>query len=400
MAPLPTDDQNKTGIDKSQKPCTLHTLSSIKEIDQNVWNALAIPSEENYNPFISHEFLLLLEESGSIQPETGWMPYHLILKTDDTIVGVAPSYLKGHSQGEYIFDHHWADAFHRAGGQYFPKLLIASPFTPVPGPRLLCKSEDYQKTFATAIKQLTHEMKLSSAHINFITKGEYKTLKDMSFLMRLGEQFHWKNRGYDCFDDFLGELASRKRKTIRKERRKALEDGIEIHHINGADIKEHHWDAFWIFYNDTGARKWGSPYLTRNAFSLLSQKMAKDIILVFAYHEGDSEPIAGALHFLGGNSLYGRYWGCRENANFLHFECCYYQAIDIAIEQRLSTIEAGAQGHHKLARGYEPTPTYSAHWIDDPSFRDAISRYLQQERLEINQEIEYLKEITPFKKSN
>ncbi len=383
-----------------QASMNVRTLTGYREIAGAVWDAHACPDGGAYNPFVSHCFLSLLEESGSATARTGWMPCPIVLERAGEIFGVAPGYLKGHSQGEYIFDHHWADAYERAGGRYYPKLLIASPFTPVPGPRLLCADQAQQTFLATGIRQLTDRLGLSSAHVNFTTAEERSVLEETGFLPRLGEQFHWHNRSYQSFDDFLAALASRKRKTIRQERRKVGEAGILIRNISGDDIAEHHWDAFWHFYQDTGARKWGTPYLTREAFSLLGERMADDIVLTLAYADTalSGDPIAGALHFLGSDTLYGRYWGCMEAAKFLHFECCYYQAIDIAIARGLARIEAGAQGSHKLARGYEPVPTFSAHYIPDPSFARAIADYLDQERHGTAQEIEALKDFSPFRK--
>ncbi|MEL6380056.1 MAG: GNAT family N-acetyltransferase [Pseudomonadota bacterium] len=377
----------------------LRTVSSIGEIAEAQWDRHAFPPGVPYNPFIAHRFLTLLEESGSIADDTGWRPNLLILEQGDDILGVAPAYLKGHSQGEYVFDHAWADAYSRAGGQYYPKLLIAAPFTPAPGPRLLCADRDHRPLLAGAIRQFTDQTGLSSVHINFITQAERTLLEADGYLARLGEQFHWANRGYETFDDFLAALASRKRKTIRQERRKATEQGIRIENITGCDLKEHHWDSFWVFYQDTGMRKWGTPYLTREAFSLLGERMADDLLLTLAYADGGTEPIAGALHFIGGDTLYGRYWGCTEQAKFLHFECCYYQAIEYAITAGLARVEAGAQGTHKLARGYEPVPTFSAHYLPDPNFREAVSRYLAHERHGVAEDIAALKNYTPYKKT-
>lgn len=379
---------------------TLRTQTSLSQISQSDWDAQAFPEGTPYNPFISHTFLQLLEQSGSVGDGTGWLPSYLVLENDKSIKGVAPAYLKGHSQGEYVFDHHWADAYERAGGRYFPKLLIASPFTPVPGPRLLCADSDDRLLLAGSIRQLTDRLGVSSAHINFITQSERTLLEGQGFLPRIGEQFHWHNRDYKSFDEFLAALSSRKRKTIRQERAKVMQDGIRIENISGPDLCEHHWDSFWIFYQDTGMRKWGTPYLTRQAFSLLGERMANDLVLTLAYNEGSKQPIAGALHFIGGDTLFGRYWGCTQQAKFLHFECCYYQAIEYAITHGLSRIEAGAQGHHKLARGYEPVPTFSAHYIPDAGFHEAIRHYLEQERRGVSEEISALKDYTPYKKSS
>ena len=397
------DDQTKSRDEQvNQNPddttsLQLRTLGSISEIDGHRWDELAT-SLSPYNPLISHCFLQILEESGSVKRETGWMPHHLLLEKNNEIIGLAPAYLKGHSQGEYVFDHHWADAYERAGGRYFPKLVIASPFSPVPGPRLLCADAALYPLFGQAIAQLTDKLQLSSAHINFILSQEQDALADVGFLPRLGEQFHWKNKNYQNFDEFLAELSSRKRKTIRAERRKASAGGIRVQNYRGNEISPEYWDKFWIFYQDTGARKWGSPYLTRECFTLMSERMGEDLLMTLAFEPDNPDPIAAALHLIGGDTLYGRYWGCAHQAKFLHFECCYYQAIDFAIENGLARVEAGAQGHHKLARGYEPVATYSAHFIPNPSFKDAIENYLDHERRHTEQEIEALKNFTPFKK--
>lgn len=387
----------------SSTALTLRMVNAMSDIAPERWDALARTGGTEgaegraYNPFISHRFLSILEESGSVGPDTGWQPCPLVLARGDTIIGVAPCYLKTHSYGEYVFDQHWADAYERAGGQYYPKLVIASPHTPVPGPRLLCANPHDLALFARALGEMTGKMGLSSAHVNFTTDEEQSSLTAAGFLGRIGEQFHWHNRGYASFDDFLAALSSRKRKAIRQERRKATSDGIYVCNIAGADITPAHWDALWGFYQDTGARKWGTPYLTRDAFSLLGTQMPDDLLLTLAYAPDDPAPIAGALHMIGSDALYGRYWGARREVKFLHFECCYYQAIDYAITHGLARVEAGAQGHHKLARGYEPVVTRSAHWICDPSFRTAISNYLDHERDATTQEIELLQNHTPFR---
>ncbi len=372
------------------------TLSAISEIGAEQWNRLANPLPEAYNPFVSHEFLSALEASKSVAPETGWAPMHLIVEEAGEIIGAAPLYAKGHSQGEYVFDHHWADALHRAGGRYYPKLLSAAPFTPVPGPRLLAKTHAAKATIATLLREAAAQTGASSAHVNFITDDDRSILEAAGFLPRMGEQYHWFNRGYETFEDFLGELASRKRKQIRRERREAA-DGLTIRRLIGAEITERHWDAFWMFYQDTGARKWGHPYLTRTFFRLVADSMSDRLLFIVA--ERDGEPVAGALNFIGGDALYGRYWGCTEDLPFLHFELCYHQAVDFAIEHGLNRVEAGAQGQHKIARGYEPVSTWSAHWIENDSFRDAIDRYLQSEREQTGMEIDTLKDYTPFRKS-
>jgi hypothetical protein len=373
------------------------TLSSIREIEAPAWNALANPDPKTFNPFVAHEFLSALEESKSVAPEAGWAPMHLVVEEAGKVIGLAPLYAKGHSQGEYVFDHHWADAFARAGGSYYPKLLCAAPFTPVPGPRLLAQTGAAKTAIALALRQITQQVGASSAHVNFITGDDKEALLRAGFLPRMGEQYHWFNKGYDSFEGFLGALASRKRKAIRRERREAT-DGLIIRRLIGAQISERHWDAFWRFYQDTGARKWGYPYLTRTFFRLIAERMPERILLIVAERGG--EPIAGALNLIGGDALYGRYWGCTQDAPFLHFELCYHQAVEFAIERGLSRVEAGAQGQHKIARGYEPVATWSAHWIVNPSFRDAIDRYLEAERTQTGAEIETLKEFTPFRKSS
>ncbi len=372
----------------------VRTTSSMAEIDAAGWNRLANPEPSAYNPFVSHEFLSALEESKSVSPETGWAPMHLLVEEAGALVGAAPLYVKGHSQGEYVFDHHWADAYEHAGGRYYPKLLCAAPFTPVPGPRLLAASPQTKSILAQALRQATQQIGASSAHVNFTEDSDKTALENAGFLPRMGEQYHWFNRGYDSFGDFLSALTSRKRKAVRRERREAA-NGLVIKRLTGAEITERYWDAFWLFYQDTGARKWGHPYLTRSFFRIIAETMAEKILLIVAERQG--EPIAGALNFIGGNALFGRYWGCTEDVPFLHFELCYHQAVEFAIERRLERVEAGAQGQHKIARGYEPIPTWSAHWIQNENFRAAISRYLDAERRQTGLEIEALKDYTPFK---
>ena len=384
----------------AEREFTARTLSSLSGLTPAEWDALANPPGRPYNPFIGHTFLNALEESGSATPETGWAPSHVLLEVNNELVGAAPTYLKSHSQGEYVFDHGWADAYERAGGHYFPKVQIAAPFTPATGPRLLTRpGEDaatYRVALASAIAQLVDQNELSSAHITFLPRDEWEALGELGFLQRTDQQFHWLNDGYDTFDQFLGELSSAKRKNLRKERERALENGLEVEWLTGAEITEAHWDAFWVFYQDTGSRKWGRPYLTREFFSLVGERMADDILLIFAKRDG--HPIAGALNFIGGDTLFGRYWGCTEYHKFLHFELSYYQAIDFAIERGLPRVEAGAQGGHKLVRGYMPVTTYSAHWIRDPGFREAVADFLERERNYVAEDLEVLKRHTPFKK--
>jgi len=380
---------------------TARTLASLAGIAPADWDALANPSGRPYNPFVSHAFLNALEESGSATARTGWAPAHMLLEHAGKLVGAAPAYLKSHSQGEYVFDHGWADAFERAGGQYFPKLQCAVPFTPAPGPRLLLAQGEnealYRTALASALVQMLEQHDLSSLHITFLPESDWRALGEIGFLRRIDQQFHWMNKGYGSFDDFLAELASAKRKNLRKERARAVEAGLEIEWLTGADITETHWDDFWVFYQDTGSRKWGRPYLTRSFFSLVGERMSDDILLIFARRNG--RPIAGALNFIGGDTLFGRYWGCTEYHKFLHFELAYYQAIDFAIEHGLARVEAGAQGGHKLVRGYEPVSTYSAHWITDPGFRQAVADYLEREREYVAEDIEVMRRHTPFRKA-
>jgi len=349
------------------------------------------------NPFLSHAFLSALEDSGSAAAGTGWQPLPICIDgPDGRPAALMPAYAKSHSAGEYVFDHAWAEAYERAGGVYYPKLQIAVPFTPVPGRRLLTKDAALAGALIAAAEAVVRENGLSSAHATFIDEAEVPLFEAANWLIRVDRQFHWHNDGYASFDDFLASLSSRKRKAIRKEREAALA-GLEVEHVTGADLTEAHWDAFWHFYQDTGARKWGRPYLTRSFFSLLGERMAERILLVLARRDGVA--IAGALNLIGTDTLYGRYWGCAEEVPFLHFELSYYQAIEIAIVRGLGRVEAGAQGEHKLARGYRPVPTWSAHYIADPNFRAAVADYLTSERRAVENEIEYLGELTPFKKA-
>lgn len=374
---------------------------SLSEVDRAGWDAVANPAGEPYDPFLSWDFLEALERSGAACPATGWSPCHLIVEgPGGTIRAAMPLYAKTNSQGEFVFDHSWADAYERAGGNYFPKLLSAVPFTPVTGRRRLVPQGPDQEQLKDALLagavQLADQNKFSSLHINFADPIEAEELEATGLLKRTDQQFHWENDGYESFDDFLAALSSAKRKNLRKERRRAQEE-LTFEHITGADLTETHWDVFYEFYLDTGARKWGSPYLNRETFSILGERMADQILLIFA-KDGD-RPIAGALNMIGSDTLYGRYWGCNEHRPLLHFEVCYYQAIDFAIERGLSRVEAGAQGGHKLARGYAPVTTYSNHWIAHEGLRDAIGEYLERERYAVKRDMEYLKERTPFKKS-
>jgi predicted N-acyltransferase len=362
----------------------------------------AIPAEQwdrlagSANPFVSHAFLTALEDSGSVGPGSGWTPAPIAIEDGRGHLHAAlPAYLKDHSQGEYVFDHAWADAWQRAGGRYYPKLQIAAPFTPATGPRLLLEDEAHAAPLLAAAEHLCAQHGLSSAHATFIEPAQRALFERAGWLLRNDIQFHWHNRGYASFEDFLGALSSRKRKDLRKERARARE-GLEIHHLTGADLRPEHWDAFWAFYQDTGARKWGHPYLTREAFDLVGERLGERVLLVLAFENG--EPIAGALNFIGAEALYGRYWGCTRDRPFLHFELCYYQAIDAAIARGLARVEAGAQGGHKLARGYEPVRTWSAHWIADAGFREAVADFLEREREGVAQESLYLGSRTPFRK--
>jgi predicted N-acyltransferase len=348
------------------------------------------------DPFLTHAFLSALEQSGSATARTGWQPIPIAIDAPDGVpAAVMPAYAKSHSQGEYVFDHSWAHAWERAGGDYYPKLQIAVPFTPVPGRRLLARDPALAPQLIAAAEAVVRSNGLSSAHATFIAAGEVPLFEAAGWLIRTDSQFHWHNEGYGSFEDFLSRLSSRKRKTIRKERASA-QQGLAIEHVCGAAIGEHHWDAFWRFYQDTGSRKWGRPYLTRRFFTLIGERMADRILLIFALRDG--EPIAGALNLIGDDCLYGRYWGTTADVPNLHFEICYYQAIEAAIERGLARVEAGAQGGHKLARGYRPVPTYSAHYIPDLRFRDAVAGFLEAERRAVAQEIEMLDEMTPFRK--
>lgn len=373
-------------------PITARTAEGVASIGKDEWDACAGTA----NPFVSHDFLSALEESGSATARTGWQPVPIVIDGDDgKPAAILPAYAKSHSQGEYVFDHAWADAWQRAGGEYYPKLQIASPFSPVPGPRLLLRDPTLAPALIAAAEALVTENGLSSAHATFVDPDQIPLFEAADWLIRTDRQFHWANRGYGSFDDFLAALASRKRKAIRKERAAAVE-GLEIVELSGADITEAHWDAFWEFYQDTGTRKWGRPYLTRTFFSLLSERMADKLLLILALRGG--VPIAGALNLIGADTLYGRYWGCNEDVPYLHFELCYYRAIDAAIARGLARVEAGAQGEHKLARGYEPVATWSAHYIPHAGFRRAVADYLEHERRAIEANIEGLVAFTPFKK--
>jgi uncharacterized protein len=382
----------------------IETHGSLSAIDAGEWDACACPEAADggppLDPFTTHRFLLALEESGSVGPGTGWQPQYLAARAGGQLIGVAPLYAKSHSQGEYIFDHSWAHAYERAGGRYYPKLQIAVPFTPATGRRLLARpglEALAQAALVEGAVTVAARHGLSSVNITFCTEEEAAAGEALGLLHRVTQQFHWENRGYESFDAFLAGLSSRKRKNIRKERATAQCFGGEIVSLTGDDIRPEHWDAFWRFYQDTGARKWGSPYLTRAFFRHVHETMRDDVLLVLALREG--RPVAGALNFIGRETLYGRYWGALEDHPCLHFEACYYQAIDHAIAHGLKRVEAGAQGEHKLARGYLPVATHSLHWIADEGFRRAVREYLVAERSAVGQEMEILTSYGPFRRT-
>jgi predicted N-acyltransferase len=373
---------------------TARIADGVASFDADDWDACAGTA----NPFVGHAFLSALERSGSATPGRGWQPLPIAVDgPDGKPAGVIPAYAKGHSQGEYVFDQGWADAYHRAGGTYYPKLQIAVPFSPVPGPRLLLRDPAVAPALIAAAEAVVTQHGLSSAHATFVSPDQVPLFEAAGWLIRTDSQFHWTNNGYACFDDFLAALASRKRKAIRRERADAVA-GLDIVHLTGSEITEAHWDAFWQFYQDTGARKWGRPYLTRAFFSMIGDSMADRILLILALRDG--RPIAGALNLIGADTLYGRYWGACEDVPFLHFELCYYQAMDAAIARGLRHVEAGAQGGHKLARGYAPVATWSAHYIADPGFRRAVADFLEAERRAVARDIDHLADMTPFRKGD
>ncbi|HEX4410460.1 MAG TPA: GNAT family N-acetyltransferase [Xanthobacteraceae bacterium] len=393
----PDDSINKTNILKNIAASSCETKESgiaAAEISDQVFD---------YNPFLSHEFFAALEASHSVGPRTGWQPQHVLARTHDgTLVAAAPAYLKSHSRGEYVFDAGWADAYERAGGQYYPKLQIAVPFTPATGRRLLVRREEgldedaIRRAVGRGLSQLCTRSGISGVHVTFATETECNLLGELDYLRRTDQQFHWENHGFASFDDFLGAMTARKRKTIKRERHDALTNGIEVHWLTGSDLTEEIWDAFFEFYMETGSRKWGRPYLTRSFYSLVGETMRDRVLLVMAKRAG--RWIAGAINFIGSRTLFGRHWGAIEHHPFLHFELCYYQAIDYAITHKLSRVEAGAQGEHKISRGYMPTTTHSAHYIADPGLRRAIADYLVRERAYVEASGSDLAELAPFRK--
>ena len=388
----------------SQHEVEINVVPAIAQIGQVDWDACACPEVADggrpNDPFTTYRFLSALEDSGSVGPGTGWQPQYLAAKIQNRVIAVAPLYVKSHSQGEYIFDQNWAHAYEQAGGRYYPKLQIAVPHTPATGRRFLVHPDFAEAGFSALVQgaiQLASENKVSSVHATFCTKEEAILGEKLGLMSRATQQFHWLNNDYADFDGFLADLSSRKRKNIRKERAQAQSFGGDIVTLRGDQIEAEHWDAFWEFYQDTGTRKWGTPYLTRQFFRIAQETLRDDMVLVLARRDG--EWIAGALNFVGRETLYGRYWGCVEHHACLHFELCYYQAIDIAIGDGLARVEAGAQGQHKLARGYLPTQTHSLHWVGDPRFADAIGSYLKAEREAVEDEIEVLTEYGPFRRT-
>ncbi|MET3659857.1 GNAT family N-acetyltransferase [Aquamicrobium ahrensii] len=397
------------GDDQANAKTANHVVriaTSMSAFTQSEWDSLHSgkkDTEKLYNPFTSFSFLLSLEESDCVGGRSGWQPHHLRLETaDGRLLGALPCYAKAHSQGEYVFDHGWADAFDRAGGRYYPKLQCSIPFTPATGPRLLvaegCDSLSVKAGLSEALKIVSDKLEVSSAHVTFLPQGDVAIMEAAGFLHRTDQQFHFFNESFASYEDFLATLASRKRKALRKERREALANGISIDWLTGSDLTERVWDDFFAFYMDTGSRKWGRPYLNRRFFSLIGERMADDILLVMAKRNG--RYIAGAINFIGSDTLFGRNWGCIEDHPSLHFEVCYHQAIDFAIANKLKVVEAGAQGEHKLARGYQPVTTHSMHYIAHPALRRAVADYLRQERRDVALMSDYLNEHTPFRKGD
>tara|TARA_R110000787_G_scaffold137458_9_gene250399 strand:+ start:76375 stop:77541 length:1167 start_codon:yes stop_codon:yes gene_type:complete len=386
--------------DSSDEALSVEIINDLDRVDAGEWDACAGAE----NPFLSHAFLSALEDSGCATAEQGWMPYHLAVRgADGKLDACAPLYVKGHSYGEYIFDWGWADAAQRAGLNYYPKLQCAVPFTPATGPRLLIRDgadrPQMQRLLIAGMIQVAQELKLSSLHITFPTQDEWEQFGKFGLLQRVGQQFHWENRGYQCFDDFLADLSSRKRKSIRRERRDAERHDLTIRTLTGDDLKPHHWDAFYKFYLATIDKKWSQDYLNRDFFHILGERLPDRAALIYA--EMDGTPVAGALNLIGSDTLFGRNWGCLGDFRFLHFECCYYRAIDFAIEHGLKWVEAGAQGHHKIQRGYLPRKTYSAHWIADPRLESAIADFVQREAYQVEHEMTQLEaEYSPFRQEN
>ena len=373
---------------------TVKVISSLHEVSQTHWDACA----GSENPFVSHTFLKILEDSGTVSCETGWLPQHIVIEDNKGLVGCVPCYLKNHSHGEYVFDWGWAEAYERAGGQYYPKLQVSVPFSPVTGPRLLVRSgEDIQQTrhkLTAGLLELAKQHGVSSLHITFPTEGEWNDLSEMGLIKRQGQQFHWRNMGYGTFNDFLDTLNSRKRKMIRKERTAANAE-VKIETLTGAALKSQHMKSFYQFYLNTVDRKWAHAYLNSEFFQLLCERMADRVVLVLASYSGDY--VAGPLNLRSSNTLWGRNWGCNERFRMLYFEACFYRGIEFAIENGLSTVEAGAQGPHKISRGYLPTPTYSSHWIRDTGFRHAVANFIEQERHGVENEMDSLGTLSPFK---
>ena len=388
-----------------KKNVKVEFINDINLIEKKQWDLCACPEafkgEKIIDPFTTYNFISALENSGSVGKGTGWHSCHLVVKIEKEIIAVMPLYLKGHSQGEYIFDHNWAQAYNNFGGNYYPKIQSAVPFTPATGRRFLTK-KGFEKQGRDALERgiinLALNNKLSSAHITFCTSFEAKKVSDNNFLKRKTLQYHWENKGFSNFEDFLNSLSSRKRKTIKKERKIAtslFKDNDGIFSFTGSQLRDKHWDSFWKFYQDTGNRKWGIPYLTRDFFQIINECMPENILLFLAI-ENDT-PIAGALNFIGADTLYGRYWGCSKYHSCLHYELCYYQAIDYALKNRIKKVEAGAQGEHKISRGYLPSFVYSLHWFSNKSFASAISEYLDKEEKVINQEYDVLMKTSPYK---
>ena len=375
---------------------SVSVLPAIAEIEATAWDGCGAAAGLRGDPFTTHRFLAALEASGSVGRGTGWQPAHLVARDGAAVVGVAPLYLKTHSQGEYIFDHHWADAWQRAGGRYYPKLQSAVPFTPATGPRLIADSPAVQAALLAAMAEVAGQAGFSSAHVTFCTEAERRLGEAQGWLGRTTTQYHWQNDGYADYEDFLSRLSSRKRKALRKERARANEFGGGIRALRGDEIAPRHWDAMWAFYQDTGGRKWGRPYLTRAFFEALHETMRYDCLLVIA--ERDGRPVAGALNLIGADTLYGRYWGCVEDHPFLHFELCYHRAIDWAIAHELARVEAGAQGEHKLARGYLPAATHSIHWIADPGFRAALAAHLEDEDAAVGDDMAETAAFGPYRR--